>query len=74
MLSRCARFLIIWQNPSGQIYHRFVSGFYCDYKIGYFNQYGHTIIYIIDLLQYNSYRPTLKFRFKRRLIDYINKI
>ena len=74
MISRCARYIIIWSKPDGFLYHRFVSGHYCDYFVGYVNNYGHTIIYICDVSQYKLIKPPFKSRVKRKLIKYIEKM
>ena len=73
MLSRCAKMIVVWIKPNGTIYHKFVSGHYCDYYIGYINSYEHRVIYIIDDLYLPLRKPPFKLRFKRKLINYIEK-
>ena len=75
MISRCSKIFVIWQRPDGTIYHKFVSGFYTNYFIGYVNSYGHEVIYIINSdLYYKFRRPPFKARLKRNLIKYIDKM
>ena len=66
--------LVIWVKPNGEIYHKYVSGMYADYHVGYINSYDHQIIYIIDNLYYRFERPPFKNRLKRKLINYIDKM
>lgn len=64
--------LIIWYNPNKDIYyHKIVWGWYCNYKVGYINGYGHEVIYILDLPSY--YRPSLAQRALKRLIRFLEK-
>lgn len=65
---------VIWQKPNGVIYHRLVSGHYTQYYVGYFNSYDHEVIYIIDDVFYRYSKPPFKLRFKRKLINYIEKM
>ena len=65
---------VIWLKPSGEIYHKYVSGHYTDYYIGMKNSYNHEVIHIIDDLYYRSSRPPFKLRLKRKLIHYIDKL
>lgn len=74
MLSRCCKFVIIWQKPNGVIYHRYVSGHYTSYYVGFQNSYHHTIIYILSDLPMRVYKPPFKLRVKRKLISYIEKM
>lgn len=73
MLSRCAKLIVVWQKPNGDIYHKFVSGHYSDYFVGFVNGYDHKVIYIIDDLHLPYKRPPFKMRFKRQLIYFIEK-
>ena len=66
--------IVIWLKPDGTIYHKFVSGFYTCYFVGYKNSYDHEVIYIIDNLYNKYHRPPFKLRFKRKIINYIEKI
>ena len=66
--------IVIWLKPNGTIYHKYVSGFYTSYYIGYKNSYDHEVIYIIDNLYYRYHKPPFKIRFKRKIINYIEKI
>ena len=74
MLSRCAKLIVVWVKPNGTIYHKYVSGFYTNYYIGYINSYGHEVIYIINDLHFKYKKPPFKIRFKRKLINYIDKM
>lgn len=63
--------IIIWYNPNkGVYYHRYVNDFsnYCQYSIGYKNQYEHEIVYMIQP-NYDYYNPILKEPLKRKCVN-----
>ena len=64
--------LIIWYNPNKDIYyHKFVWGWYCNYKVGYINGYGHEVVYILELPSF--YRLSLFQRALKRTIRFLEK-
>lgn len=68
--------LIVWYNPrKQQFYHKIVRGYYTDYKIGFKNQYNHSIVYIISLeKQYKITKRRLKESIIETIILYLKKL
>ena len=47
--------LVVWHNLNkNTFYVKAVRGYYCNYHIGYVNQYNHKIVYIYELNNYSS--------------------
>lgn len=54
--------LVVWHNLNkNTFYVKAVHGYYCNYQVGYINQYNHKIVYIYDI-NYSS-------RQKKSLLD-----
>lgn len=83
--------LLLYYNPTSRNYYsKFYKRILNGYKVGYTNQFGHTVVKIlviqngvlVDVLdtdlwrleQYNSRRPSLKQRLKNRVIDFLIKL
>jgi len=69
------RKLIIWHNDSKDFYyHRLVNGSYdFDYKVGNKNQYGHTIVHIVDNFDYYKKRVPIKKQIIGKTISFLSR-
>ena len=65
---------ILWKTKDNKLYHKIVKCHYVEYYIGYKNSYGHEVVYLIDNLEFRTRRTSLKDRYKRKLISYIEKL
>lgn len=65
--------LVIWKKKDNNYYYRVVSGYYCNYEVGYINQYGHEIILIINNF-YLMNRTSFPKRFLRKTIRFLKGI
>lgn len=67
--------LIIWYNPNTKTYyHKFVRGFYCNYEVGFKNQYNHEIVLVIDKVVKRTIKLPLRNRLIKRLIRFLEKL
>ena len=69
-------YIVIWQTPT-KLYYKIVRGTYKKYYVGYYNQYDHKVIFVIDLYKECSnifYKKRFSFRdiFIRYLKDLLN--
>lgn len=64
--------IIVWKKPNNTYYYKIIKGHYCNYYVGYINQYGHEIVLIIDNLEYRVRKIPIKKRIKKKIINYID--
>lgn len=74
MYSKSLSKIVIWRKPDNSYYYRIIKGHYYDYVIGHKNQYEHEIVLIIDNLEYRIRKTSVKKRFKKKVIEFIEKI
>lgn len=64
-------FIVVWKRPNNTYYYRYVKGTYKKYFVGYYNQYNHEVVLIIEP---TIRKVSIKKRFKCFLIRYIKKL
>lgn len=67
--------IIIWYNPNKHIYYYKISyDFFDKFKVGFKNQYNHSVILVIDIYKEILYREPLKNKVINRLIRFLQNI
>lgn len=67
--------IVIWKKRDSSLYYRVVKKTYkFNYPVGYFNQYGHEVIFVIDNVYESSYDDSFKRRLKCKLIKFVKKL
>lgn len=74
MYSQTLSRIVVWKKPNNTYYYRLVKGKYADYFVGYKNQYDHEIVLIIDSLEYRIRKTSKKKKFKKKVIEFIEKL
>lgn len=60
-------------NHGKEFYYKKLKGYYCEYYIGYINQFNHEVILIIDMPDVTE-NYTIKNRIINKLQNWLNKI
>ena len=67
--------IVIWKKRDSSIYYRIVKKTYLfNYPIGYTNQYGHQVLFVIDNVYSSNYDYSFKKKLKNKLIRFLRKI
>lgn len=67
--------IVIWKKRDSSMYYRVVKKTYkFQYPVGYFNQYGHEVIFVIDNVYTSGYDYSFKQRFKHKMIKCLRNL
>lgn len=66
--------LVVWKKKDNNYYYKSVKGFYCNYEVGYINQYGHEIVLIINDFGYLPYKSSFPKKFLKKTIRFLKGI
>lgn len=67
--------IVIWKKRDSSLYYRVVKKSYrFSYPIGYFNQYGHEVVFVIDNVYTSRDDYSFKQKFKHQMIQCLKKL
>lgn len=71
--------LVVWYVPKkNSYYYKIVDGGYRKYYVGLKNSYDHEVIIVVDGIYLSQYKVSkftrLKYRLKRKLISFLEKL